>query len=399
MSSASSPHSSDSHPVSPAPWTFICLFALDALSRSLLLTLIPLKAYALLQDPKLVSLVYFATAITGLVTILSIPQIMHQTQRRTVLFFGTFLHTAAIILLSLHYIPSLIFGLILQALATASLDVVLNLYLLDNIARRSLQSFEAKRLVVAGGCFAVGPWIGVSLGQHVADYAGYALSGLSVISLVGMFVLTGIVKTSGLDHAQTRLPNPLHAVRRFMTQPRLRLSWLLAFGRNGWWLTYFIYAPIYARQSGYGAEVGGFIVTLGMLPLLLARVWARLARRFSMRKLMMLAYGGTAALSIVAALLALLDQPGACLIMLVLAAFVATVIDGGGNVPFLRAVRPLERPAMTSVFMTFRHVGPIIMPGIMTVALWFLPLPFVFVISGLLTLIMAILALYLPRGM
>ena len=96
---------------------------------------------------------------------------------------------------------------------------------------------------------------------------------------------------------------------------------------------------------------------------------------------------------------ALLDYPSACLILLVLGAFVATVIDGGGNVPFLRAVKPLERPAMTSVFMTFRHVGPIIMPGIMAVALWFLPLPFVFIVSALLTLIMAILALYLPRGM
>ena len=396
FSSKAQPHEDSP---SPAPWAFICLFAFDALSRSVLLTLIPLKAYALLQDAKLVSVVYFTTAITGLLTILSIPQLMHKTQRRMVVFAGTLIHATAIFLLSLNTIPTLIIGLILQALATASLDFVLSLYLLDNIPRRSLQSFEAKRLVFAGGCFAVGPWIGVSLGQHVTDQAGYWVSGLSVLSLVMMFVLTGIMKTGGLDNVNTRLPNPLNAVRRFITQPRLRLSWLLAFGRNGWWLIYFIYAPIYTRQAGYGAELGGFIVTLGMLPLLLARVWARLARKFTMRKLMMSAYGGTSLLSLSAAVCALLDYPSACLILLVLGAFVATVIDGGGNVPFLRAVKPLERPAMTSVFMTFRHVGPIIMPGIMAVALWFLPLPFVFIVSALLTLIMAILALYLPRGM
>ena len=214
-----------------------------------------------------------------------------------------------------------------------------------------------------------------------------------------MFILTGIIKTEGLDSSNSPLPNPLNAVHRFVKQPRLRLSWLLAFGRNSWWLIYFIYAPIYTRQSGYGPELGGFIVTLGMLPLLLARVWARLANRFSMRKLMMTAYGTTALLSITAALFALYDKPSACLVFLVLAAFMATVIDGGGNVPFLRAVKPLERPAMTSVFMTFRHVSPIVMPGIMTIALWFLPLPFVFIISGLLTLAMAMLALYLPRSM
>ena len=390
---------SDNDSPSPAPWAFICLFAFDALSRSVLLTLIPLKAYALLQDAKLVSVVYFTTAITGLLTILTIPQVMQRIPRRRVVFVGTLLHLTAIVLLSRHATPTLVIGLILQALATASLDVALNLYLLDNIPRRSLQSFEAKRLVFAGGCFAVGPWIGVSLGQHVADSAGYWVSGLSVLSLVMMFVLTGIIKTEGVEQSKQSLPNPLNAVRRFIKQPRLRLSWLLAFGRNGWWLIYFIYAPIYTKQAGYGPELGGFIVTLGMLPLLLARVWARLARRFSMRKLMMSGYGGTSVLTFAAAGCALLDNPSACLVLLVCAAFVATVIDGGGNVPFLRAVKPLERPAMTSVFMTFRHVGPIIMPGIMAVALWFLPLPFVFIISALLTLTMAMLALYLPRGM
>ena len=390
---------SDNDSPSPAPWAFICLFAFDSLSRSVLLTLIPLKAYALLQDAKLVSVVYFTTAITGLLTILTIPQVMQRIPRRRVVFVGTLLHLTAIVLLSRHATPTLVIGLILQALATASLDVALNLYLLDNIPRRSLQSFEAKRLVFAGGCFAVGPWIGVSLGQHVADSAGYWVSGLSVLSLVMMFVLTGIIKTEGVEQSKQSLPNPLNAVRRFIKQPRLRLSWLLAFGRNGWWLIYFIYAPIYTKQAGYGPELGGFIVTLGMLPLLLARVWARLARRFSMRKLMMSAYGGTSVLTFAAAGCALLDNPSACLVLLVCAAFVATVIDGGGNVPFLRAVKPLERPAMTSVFMTFRHVGPIIMPGIMAVALWFLPLPFVFIISALLTLTMAMLALYLPRGM
>jgi MFS family permease len=394
-----SPVRPDHESASPAPWTFICLFAFDALSRSLLLTLVPLKAYTLLQDAKLVSLVYFSTAITGLLTILTIPQLADKTERRTVLFIGTLLHVTSIFLLGLNYVPSLICGLVLQGVATASLDFALNLYLLDNIPRRSLQSFEAKRLVFAGGCFAVGPWIGVSLGQHVAEKAGFWMSGLSVLSLVLVFVLTGIINTERTELASTPLPNPLNAVRRFVTQPRLRLAWLLAFGRNGWWLIYFIYAPIYAKQAGYGPEVGGFIVTLGMLPLLLARVWARLARRYTMRKLLMLAYGSTALLSLIAALCAVFDQAGACLIMLVIAAFVATVIDGGGNVPFLRAVKPLERPAMTSVFMTFRHVGPIIMPGIMTIALWFLPLPFVFIISGLLTLCMAVLARYLPRGM
>jgi hypothetical protein len=81
------------------------------------------------------------------------------------------------------------------------------------------------------------------------------------------------------------------------------------------------------------------------------------------------------------------------------AAFCATMIDGAGNVPFLRAVRHYERAAMTSVFMTFRHVGSLVVPGVFALVLWVLPLPFVFVTGGLLGLLMALLSRYIPRGM
>ena len=83
--------------------------------------------------------------------------------------------------------------------------------------------------------------------------------------------------------------------------------------------------------------------------------------------------------------------------LLCLAAFSATVIDGAGNVPFLRAVHHYERAAMTSVFMTFRHVGALVMPGVLAVVLWVLPLPYVFVVGGLMTLAMAGLSRYIPR--
>jgi hypothetical protein len=83
--------------------------------------------------------------------------------------------------------------------------------------------------------------------------------------------------------------------------------------------------------------------------------------------------------------------------LICLAAFSATVIDGAGNVPFLRAVRHYERAAMTSVFMTFRHVGSLVMPGVLALVLWVLPLPFVFVVGGFMTLVMAGLSRFLPR--
>ena len=47
--------------------------------------------------------------------------------------------------------------------------------------------------------------------------------------------------------------------------------------------------------------------------------------------------------------------------------------------------------------MTFRHVGSLVVPGVLALVLWVLPLPYVFTVGGAMTLIMAALSQYLPR--
>jgi hypothetical protein len=54
---------------------------------------------------------------------------------------------------------------------------------------------------------------------------------------------------------------------------------------------------------------------------------------------------------------------------------------------------------MTSVFMTFRQVGSLVVPGVLAVVLWIAPLWAVFAVGGLLALGMAGLSRYLPRGL
>lgn len=177
------------------------------------------------------------------------------------------------------------------------------------------------------------------------------------------------------------------------------LAWVLALGRNGWWVMNFIYTPIYVTSAGYRPELGGALVSLGLAPMLLVRLYARIGGAIGTGNLLSIGYGLTGLLSLGAAVAAAADAPIACMTLLCFAAFSATIIDGAGNVPFLRAVRHYERAAMTSVFMTFRHVGALVVPGVLAIVLWVLPLPFVFVAGGLMTLGMAGLSRYLPRRM
>ena len=77
----------------------------------------------------------------------------------------------------------------------------------------------------------------------------------------------------------------------------------------------------------------------------------------------------------------------------------ATPMDGAGNIPFLRAVRPRERAEMTGVFMTTRDAANVLPPGMFSVLLKFFELPAIFVASGVGILGVAWLSGYLPKRM
>ena len=294
---------------------------------------------------------------------------------------------------------SVIAGLALQALAMAMLDVVINLYMLDHIPRRQLNTFEPRRLLFTGSSFALGPWLGVYLNTNVASGLAFLVAGLSALTLLVFFWVLRLSDDVAVRSPGAASPSPLTSIPRFVAQPRLVLLLLLALGRNGWWVMNFIYTPIYVAQAGYGPEAGGALVSLGLAAMLLVRVWGRLGERFGIRNVMTLGYVLTAVASFAAAALAYAELTSACMAALWFAAVSATIIDGAGNVPFFRAVRHYERVAMTSVFMTFRHVGSLVVPGILALVLWVLPFPAVFAVGGCLTLAAALLSRLLPRGL
>ena len=83
--------------------------------------------------------------------------------------------------------------------------------------------------------------------------------------------------------------------------------------------------------------------------------------------------------------------------LLIVACLAAGAIDGAGNVPFLRAVRPRERPEMTAVFTAYRDVARLTIPGLFALVLNVFALPAVFVTSGLIMLVMGAYARHIPR--
>lgn len=379
----------------PTAGTFAALFSLDAIARTLLITIVPLKAHALLGDAQKVSVLYFAISVVGLFGSLAIPWLVHRLRRRWVFSLGVGSFVAATGLYVLPGLPALVAALILQVLGAACVEVTLNLYVMDHIARRDIARFEPMRVFFAAGAWAIGPWLGVYVAERVGQEATFALAALGALFMLGYFWFLRVTENPAVARVQTLPPNPLRYLPRFFSQPRLVLAWALAIGRAGWWTMFFIYAPIYAVTAGFDPVISGAIVSVGNMSLFLVPLWGWFGQRYGIQRLLVIGYTLAGGITVAVAFAA--HVPWLGITLLVVAALAASIIDGAGNVPFLRAVRPLERPEMTAVFGTFRHTSQLVTPGLFAVLLKLFALPAVFLAGGAIFAALAYLARYIPR--
>ena len=128
----------------PGANAFVALFLIEAGARTLPIAAVPLQAYALFGDAQRVSVVYFLVSAAGLLGSLGIPWLAHLIRRRGVFTLGSALVVAANVLFTLDTRPALALGLLAQVLGAASLEITLNLYVLDHVARRDISLFEPK---------------------------------------------------------------------------------------------------------------------------------------------------------------------------------------------------------------------------------------------------------------
>src|SRR5690606_37881220 len=143
--------------------------------------------------------------------------------------------------------------------------------------------------------YMAGPFIGAFLLEYGPFWSAFALSGLCA-ALVPAIMLG--ISPAARHPASSPLPAPPparggrrgFAVRQFLGQPRLRLAWLLAIGRAGWWQTFFVYTPILAATAGIGVAHTGTIAGAASALLLLAPLWGVAMRALGMRRFLFLAY-------------------------------------------------------------------------------------------------------------
>ena len=158
-----------------------------------------------------------------------------------------------------------------------------------------------------------------------------------------------------------------------------------------------VYTPIYAKLYGLGELVGAAVVSIGTAWTFTVVFWGWVGRRYGLRRLLIAGFCASGILTFLVFVVA--NEPWLAIFVLLAAVLGATVLDGAGNVPFLRAVRSRERSEMTGVFFTHRDTAQLAAPGLFAGLLLVFELPVVFAAAGVWMLLCAGLSRYIPRRM
>jgi len=374
----------------PGAEAFATLYAIESMARAVLSAVIPIEALRLLGDARSVSLIFFAVSILSLVASLSVPWLIRRTARRIVYTAGFLLLAVTPVLLAQASAGWLFAGMIFRALAVVSVSICLSLYIMDFIRRHDFVRSEPMRLFYSAGAWCAGPFLGVYLAEMVDPWAPYVVSLACAVAALAYFWFLRVGDHPAVQPARSAAPSPLQHVRRYFSQPRLTLAWVLSMGRNVWWVVFFIYAPIYAVEAGLGELAGGAIVSVGTGFLFLMPIMARLVRGFGIRAVYLTAFAFAGLLTLAVPLVQ--QEPILGAMLLISAAFGMTAIDAGGNLLFMFAVKRRERAEMTTVYSTFRDAADIAPPGVFSVLLRFYELSAVFVVAGASVLCLAALS-------
>ena len=367
------------HSPTPRIEHFALLSGLDATIRGTLISTMPLVVYDTLGDAQSTSVIFFLSGIVALVWGLMVPWAARWVPRRWTYTGGVVLYLIGNSLGALGTGWSVPLALMCNAMATVTVFVCLNAYVLDYVDRANLGRSQSTQMVYAASAWTIGPLAGVWLYHQWTALPFLVAGGFSLLLLTSFWILR-LGNGKQITRAKRPAVNPLGYLGRFFTQPRLIAGWTFAVMRScGWWV-YVVYLPIFCIEAGLGDKVGGMALSTTNALLFTAPFLNRLVRRLSVRRSVRLAFGLCGALFLAAGLLSVL--PWATVVAVMTASTLLVFLDVVGGLPFLMSVKPSERTEMSAVYSSFRDVSGILTPGAAWLVLFVAPLPGIFAAAG-----------------
>lgn len=375
--------------------SFARLNALEGIARSLLVGVIPLLALEVLGSKELVTRAYLFASILTLTITLNFAALERLLQRRWVVTLGAGCMLAALLILLFGDNMVLALGVGLQQASASLFSVCLSLYIMDYIGKKDLIYVESRRMLYAGMVWMIGPTAGLWLWEEVSGWAPFLLTAAGSAGMLFYFWYLRLGHGQGIQPARSHSVNVFRIIPRYFGQRALRIAYWVTLTRSIFWVTLFIYGPIYVVEAKLPTWVAGVLLSLTSALLLISPLIRRLAGRVGTRLTiicgLLLVGSSILMLNIIG------DAKPIGLLFWVSAALGGVTLDVLGNIPFMRMVKPRERTEMTMIFSTWREGSQLLTPLLVSMVLIFAPFETYYILLALLLFGAAIMASFLPR--
>ena len=379
--------------------TFASLYTVESFARATVSSVIPIQAYEILRNEQTVSILYTIVSLLGLSVTLFMPMLIHRFARRWVYTAGASLLAIGSVFFVTHTLTGQFIGMLCRVMGASALSITLNLYIMDHIRKTDFMRSESLRMAWSMVAWTGGPTLGIFLYAHFGVYAAHGAVAAFAMVLLVLFWIYRLSDNPLIAAGKSRAINPFANIGRFVAQPRLRLAWIIAFGRSCFWTTFFVYGPLFMVITGEGELAGGLLVSAGNGLLFMAIFWGRAGRRFGARRTITVAFFAMAAMLFAAGAVGQ-AVPLLTAAFLLGGALFTIAIDALGSTVFMRAVHPYERAQMAAVYRTYLDFSELTPPKVYSVVLVFFGLGSVFVTLGILAAVCGFVTWrYVPKAM
>lgn len=379
--------------------TFASLYTMESFARATVSSVIPIQAYEILRNEQTVSVLYTIVSLLGLSVTLFMPMLIHRFARRWVYTAGASLLAIGSLFFVTHTLTGQFIGMLCRVMGASALSITLNLYIMDHIRKTDFMRSESLRMAWSMVAWTGGPTLGIFLYTHFGIYAAHGAVAVFAMILLVLFWIYRLGDNPLIAAGRSRAINPFANIGRFVSQPRLRLAWIIAFGRSCFWTTFFVYGPLFMVITGEGELAGGLLVSAGNGLLFMAIFWGRAGRRFGARRTITVAFFAMAAMLFAAGAVGE-TVPLLTAAFLLGGAFFTIAIDALGSTVFMRAVHPYERAQMAAVYRTYLDFSELTPPMVYSVVLAFFGLGSVFATLGILAAVCGFITWrYVPKAL
>lgn len=371
------------------------LAALEGFSRAMLVSVVPIAALEALGSKETVARVYLIGALLTILVTLNIGTLERLLRRRRVVTLGGLFLMLAAFFLYLANSWLLPLGIGMRSAAASIFSVCLSLYIMDHIGKQELTRNESTRMQYAGMAWLIGPYLGSWMLSQGHTTLPFVTSAVAAMAMLTYFWRLRLGDNQVIARAQSSAANPWRAVVHYSTQKRLRIAYGITLSRSCFWVTLFVYGPIYVIEAGFPTWYAGALLSMISALLFFSPLIKRLADIVGTRQVVVLGLLMTG-MSLVA-LGVIGEAKPIGLLFWVTGSIGGAALDVVGNIPFMRSVRPRERLAMTTVFSTWREGSEILTPLLVTLILLFFPFYVLYVVLAMMHFGSAYSALQLPR--